>query len=59
MEETEYESAFDMPEETLEQVVNKIEAMAWQIRNDWSDPRSECRSIVRLSSKVRELSNLI
>lgn len=51
----EEENAFNMPEETKEQIVAKIEAMAWSIRNDWTDPRSECRYIVTLCKKLKEL----
>ena len=47
------EDAFDMPEETVEQIIDKIEAMAWSIRADWSDPRSETNAISSLCSKLR------
>lgn len=50
----EEENAFDMPETTELEIIDKIEALAWQIRNDWSDPRHECRKIVELSEKLRE-----
>lgn len=48
-------SAFDMPEETKEQIICKISALAWQIRSDWTDPRSECRRIADLCEKLRSL----
>jgi len=48
-------TAFDLPEDTKEQIIDKISAMASSIRNDWSDPRSECRSIWALCTKLKEL----
>lgn len=48
-------SAFDMPETTKEEIIDKIEALAWEIRNDWSDPRGECRTIVALCKKLKEM----
>ena len=50
------ESAFDLPEETKEQIIDKIEALTWEIRNDWSDPRGQCRKIVELCAKLKELN---
>lgn len=47
------ESAWDLPEETKEQIIEKIEALAWEIRNDWSDPRGECRKIVELCKLLK------
>ena len=44
----------DLPETTAIEIINKIEAMAWEIRSDWSDPRGECRTIVRLTEKLKE-----
>ena len=54
----EYEEidAWDMPEETPMEIINKISALAWKIRGDWSDPRSECREIVSLCDKLRTLT---
>ena len=49
------ENAFDLPETTKVEVIDKISALAWQIRNDWSDPRGECRTIVELCKKLKEL----
>lgn len=51
----EEESAFDMPEQTKDEVINKISALARRIRNDWSDPRGECRKIVELCEKLKTL----
>lgn len=45
---------FEMPEESKEQIVDKISAMASSIRDDWSDPRSECREIKRLCEKLKQ-----
>lgn len=54
--ETEEElEVWDLPEETPKQIADKIEALAWEIRNDFSDPRSECRRIVDLCEKLRQL----
>ena len=50
----EEENAFNLPEKTKEETINKIEALAWQIRNDWNDPRSECRAIVALCKKIKD-----
>jgi hypothetical protein len=50
------ENAFDLPEETKEQIINKIAALAWQIRNDWYDPIGECRTIVSLCDKLKQLN---
>lgn len=47
-------SAFDMPETTKLEIIEKISALAWEIRNDWSDPRGECRKIVELCKKLQE-----
>jgi hypothetical protein len=46
-------SCFDMPEETAEQIIDKISKMASSIRSDWSDPRSECREIWRLCDLLK------
>lgn len=46
---------WDLPEETPKQIADKIEALAWEIRNDWSDPRGKCRRIVDLCEKLRQL----
>ena len=48
-------NAFEMPETTREEIIDKISALAWQIRSDWSDPRGECRTIVSLCTKLREI----
>lgn len=46
---------FEMPENTKAEIIDKIEAMADSIRNDWSDPRSETRRIKALCQKLRDL----
>lgn len=51
----EEKTAWDMPETTKLELIDKITAMAWEIRNDWSDPRSECRKIVELCEKLKLL----
>lgn len=48
-------SVFDLPEETANQIIEKIYNMASSIRSDWTDPRSECREIWRLCRKLKEL----
>ena len=53
----EEENAFDMPETTREEIIDKISALAWEIRNDWSDPRGECRKIVELCKKLKDLES--
>jgi hypothetical protein len=49
------ETAFDLPETTKLEIIEKIKALAWEIRNDWSDPRNECRKIVELCEKLKQL----
>lgn len=51
----EEENAFELPEETKNEIIEKIQALTWNIRNDWSDPRSECRKIVELCEKLKSL----
>lgn len=46
-------TSYELPEETREEIIDKIEAMAWMIRDDWSDPRDELREIVRLCTKLK------
>ena len=48
-------SPFDLPEETKEEIIDKISAMASSIRNEWTDPRSECRAIWALCKKLKEM----
>lgn len=47
-------SAFDLPETTNNEIIDKISALAWQIRSDWSDPRGECRKITELCEKLNK-----
>ena len=51
----EFESAYDMPENTKEEIIDKIAEMAHKIRMDWTDPRGECREIYRLCDKLKEI----
>lgn len=51
----EEKTSWDMPETTKLEIIEKISSLAWDIRNDWSDPRSECRKIVELCKKLQEL----
>jgi len=51
----EEENVWDLPEETKEEIIDKISALAWEIRKDWSDPRGECRAIVKLCEKLKLL----
>ena len=32
------ECAFELPETTKLEIIEKIKALAWSIRNDWTDP---------------------
>lgn len=48
------DSPWEMEEETAEQIIDKISMLAAEIRLDWSDPRSECREIGRLCTKLKE-----
>ena len=50
------ETAFNLPETTKLEIIEKIEALALEIRKDWNDPRNECRKIVDLCKKLKELS---
>jgi len=53
----EEENEFDLPEKSSDEIIEKISALAWRIRNDWSDPRTECRYIVKLCDKLKVLNN--
>lgn len=44
-----------LPETTATEIIDKIAAMAWEIRSDWTDPIGECRTIVRLTEKLKEI----
>jgi hypothetical protein len=57
MKEEEEISCFDLPETTRREIIVKISAMASSIRNDWSDPRNECRHILRLCTMLIEMED--
>lgn len=46
---------YEMPEETKQDIISKIDACAWSIRSDWSDPRGECRMISKLCEKLSRM----
>lgn len=48
-------STWDLPEDTAAQIIDKIKALAWRIRNDWTDPRTEIKTIGGLCDKLRKL----
>jgi len=54
----EEDNIFYMPESTEGEIIDKMIEMAMSIRNDWQDPREECRQILRLckllKNKVKE-----
>jgi hypothetical protein len=49
------ETSATMPESSATEIIEKIQAMAMEIRCDWSDPRRECREISRLCDKLKEM----
>lgn len=53
----EEKTSWDMPEQTKKEIIEKISALAREIRNDWSDPRSECRKIVELCKKLIDIES--
>ena len=53
--EEEIEEVYNMPEDTKEEIISKIEALVWVIRCDWTDPRSDCILIAKLCDKLRKL----
>lgn len=57
MSEDEEISCFDLPETTRLEIIDKIRAMASSIRSDWTDPRSECRSIWALCDKLKDMES--
>lgn len=48
------EMAVDFPENTIEEIIVKISAFAYEIREDFSDPRFEANQIVELCSKLSD-----
>jgi hypothetical protein len=60
MEEDEEKTAYDLPESTAAEIIEKIRGMAAEIRSDWSDPRNEYRNIWRLCDKAkRDIKNIM
>jgi hypothetical protein len=55
MNDEEEETAYDLPEETPLEIIAKIRGLATEIRNDWSDPRNDCRNIWRLCDKLKTM----
>ena len=55
----EEKSAYDMPELTAFDIVDKIEAYAWEIREDWTDPRFQVKEIARLSQRLKSMLNKV
>lgn len=50
------EDAYNLPEDTKEQIIDKISSLAWEIRSDWNDPRNQCRKIVELCNKLKTIN---
>ena len=48
-------TAWDLPEDTCEQIIEKISSLAWEIRGDWTDPRGECKQIIALCEKLSSM----
>jgi len=49
------EQTKDLLENTPIEIVEKIQCFAMDIRNDWNDPRYECRKIDELCDKLAKL----
>ena len=43
-------SPYEMPETTEVEIIEKIREMSYEIRLGWTNPRSECREIERLTT---------
>lgn len=43
--------ALTQAEKERDEVLNQIEAFAWDIKGDWTDPRANCKSIIELCNK--------
>lgn len=52
-------TAFELPESTTQEIIEKISELSWKIRNDWGEPRAECRKIVALCDELKEKVSLI
>lgn len=50
-----WEKPFDLPEETKDEIINKISALALAIRMDWNYPKAEAQDIIRLCDKLKTI----
>ena len=46
---------FEMPEDTPEQIMDKIQQFAMDIWGDWTNPKSEAKAIYVLCDKLKSL----
>lgn len=44
---------YEMPTNTDYEIADKIESLAWLIREDWSDPRTEVKEIIKLCKMLK------
>ncbi len=44
----------DLPEETKEQVIDKISIIAFNISLDYNDPKGQCKKIIELCCRLIE-----
>jgi len=51
-------TSWNMPENTRLEIIEKISSLAWDIRSNWSDPRSECYRITRLCNKLLDMEDV-
>lgn len=49
---------FDLPEYTEGDIIDKIEAIAADIRADWNSPKHRANTISRLCGKLRALKEV-
>jgi hypothetical protein len=52
---THEQDPYQMPETTKLEIIDKIQALAYEIRMDWTDPRRECRMIRELCNKLKQM----
>ncbi len=52
---THEQDPYQMPETTKLEIIDKIQALAYEIRMDWIDPRGECRMIRELCNKLKQM----